>query len=144
MPDFSTLLSKPLDSIKRPPPLPAGTYMGTIKSYEALESKEKKTPYIRFNLNLVSPGQDIDPNDLNGIDLSKRQLRRDFFLTPDAEYRLKEFLESLGIDTKGRTFQSTLPDSLNQAVQIEVVQRLNQDEPTAPPFNDVKSVSGAK
>lgn len=143
MPDFSQLLSKPLDEVKRPPSLPAGIYYGTVHRYEVGESQNKKTPYVRFLFNLTFAGQDIDPKDLDGVDLSKKSLRRDFYITPDAEYRLKEFLESMKITTKGRTFQSTLPDSIGQAVKLEVVQRINKDAPTEPPFNEVKDCAGA-
>lgn len=143
MPDFANLLSKPLDEVKRPQAIPAGTYNAMIKSYEAAESKEKKTPYIRFHFTITGPGADVNAADLDGVDLSKKQLRRDFFITPDAEYRLKEFIESCHIDTRGRTFQSTLPDMVNQPVLLEVVQRLNKDRPTDPPFNDVADCKGA-
>jgi len=142
MPDFSQLLSKPLDEVKRPPALPAGTYYGTIKSYELGESSEKKTPYVRMHLTLSHAGEDVDQADLNGIDLNKKQLRADFYLTQDADWRLKEFLESCHIDTKGRTFQSSLPDCVNAPVQMYVTQRLNQRSPTDPPFNEVKILAG--
>ena len=50
MVDFSALLSKPADEIKRPPALPAGTYKGIIKTHKFDESSEKKTPYVRFDV----------------------------------------------------------------------------------------------
>lgn len=148
MANFSELLSKPLDDVKRPPTLPAGTYHGFIKSYEPGESSEKKTPYVRFNFTVTSAGDDIDPRDLTGedgrpIDLSKKQLRRDFYMTADAEYRLKEFLESMKIPTKGRTWASSLPETINQAVILDVIQRPNRDKPTDPPFAEVRDCRGA-
>jgi len=142
MANFSDLLSKPLDEVIRPPALPAGTYFGSVKNYELGESSEKKTPYVRFNFATSHAGPEIEPSDLEGVDLSKKQLRSDFYLTPDAEWRLKEFLESLGFDTKGRTFASLLPDTINSPVMMDVTQRLNQRNPTDPPFNEVRSVKG--
>lgn len=142
MPDFSQLLSKPLDDVKRPKVLPPGTYFGMVKSYELGESSEKKTPYVRINFALSHAGDDVDQAELTDIELGKRTPRTDFYLTPDADWRLKEFLESCHIDTKGRTFQSTLPDCVNSPVIIDMVQRINQQRPTDPPFNDIKSVKG--
>jgi hypothetical protein len=144
MPDFSSLLSKPVDDIKRPASLPAGTYFGTVKNFEVGESQEKKTPFVRFNFTLTHAGPDIDPADMAEVDLSKKQLRQDYYITPDAEYRLKEFLESMKIPSKGRTFQSMLPDAISQPVMLDVVQQLNQKDPTAPPYNNVRSCKGAQ
>jgi hypothetical protein len=141
-PDFRSLLQKPADEIKRPPVLPAGTYHGIVSKYEFLESKEKKTPFVRFSLGLRSAGEDVDAEEIKEVDLSTRQLRRDYFITEDALYRLKEFLESLGIAMSGRPLAECIPDALNQSVIIEVVQQLNPRDPTAPPFNDVKAIRG--
>lgn len=140
--DFSQLLSKPLDEVKRPPPLPAGTFYATVKNYEPGESKNKKTPFIRFNFTLTGPGPEHSAEDMQGVDLSKKALFRDYYLTPDADWRLKDFLSSMGIDTAGRTFASTLPESINQPVILDVAQRPNPEKPTDPPFNDVKDCKG--
>lgn len=141
MANFSDLLSKPLDDVARPPALPAGTYYGAIKNYELLESSEKKTPFVRFNCSISHAGDEVDPSDLVGIDLNKKSLRVDFYLTPDAEWRLKEFLEALGFDTKGRTFASILPDTVNSPIMMDVISRPNTRTPTDPPFNEVRSAS---
>jgi len=143
MPDFSQLLSKPLDEVKRPTALPQGTYFGSVKSYELGESSEKKTPFVKVHFTLSHAGDDVDQTELNGVDLAKRQLNTSFYLTPDADWRLKEFLESCKIDTRGRTFQSTLPDCINAPVMLDVVQRLNSRNPTDPPFSEVKTARGA-
>lgn len=139
--DFSKLLGKPLDSVERPKPLPAGTYYGSIKNFEPVEIGQNKTPAIRFNLSLASPGEDIDPNDLQGIDLSKRTMRKEYYLTPESEYRLKEFIASLGIQTAGRSFEETLPETLNQQVMIAVIQKSSQNGEEI--FNNVDSVKAA-
>lgn len=139
--DFSKLLSKPMDSVEKPKPLPAGTFLGVISKYEFGESKDKKTPYVRFFLNLTGPGPDIEASSVEGIDFSKKQLRRDYFLTDDAMYRLKDLLQSVGIPTAGRTFDESIPDTLNCQVIIEVTQRNNPTDPTQI-FNDVGNIKG--
>lgn len=140
--NFRDLLSKPLDTVERPKPLPAGTFHGAVKSYELKESNEKKTPFVEFTLTVQAPGEDVDSDELTGVDLSKKSLRARFFLTADAEYRLKEFIASLGIPTAGRSFGETLPETISQAVLIDVVQRQSPDGQEI--FNEVAKVRGPK
>jgi len=139
--DSRTLLQKPADEIKRPPVLPAGTYHGIVKSYEFKKSKEKQTPYVEVILGLQAPGDGIDPETVIGIDFSKKQLRKSYFLTEDAIYRLKEFLESCGHPTTSRTLGEVIPEMVNSPVLIEVTQRNSQDGSEI--FNDAGNVKGA-
>lgn len=139
--DFKSLLSKNMDEVKRPVPLPPGTYRGVVAKFEFKESQEKKTPFVRFMIQITAPGDDVagDPN-LAKIDLSKKQLRKDFYLTPDAEYRLKEFIDSCGIATKGQSFGVSIPNTQNAPVLIEVTQRPGQEDGEF--FNDIGSIKG--
>lgn len=144
-PDFTQLLKTNLDTVKRPPTLPAGTFHGRITKYEFGESKEKKTPYVRFHVQLLSPGADIaseDMQDADGtpIDISKRQLRQDFFLTQDSMYRIKEFMESCGISTSGRSLDITIPELLNAPVLVGVVQSNSRDGSEI--YNNIGSLKG--
>lgn len=140
--DFKSLLSKPVDAVEKPRPLPAGTYFGKIAKYEFLEAKnEKKTPYMRAHLALHSAADDVSSDDLRGIDITKKTLRRDFYLTDDALYRLKELIESCKIPTGGRTLSETIPDLLNAQVMVSVTQRSSQTGDEI--YNDVSSVVGA-
>jgi hypothetical protein len=143
MPDFRTLLSKPADQIEKPKPLPAGTYNGVISKFEFGESRDKKTPYVRFHFALQSAGDDVLANyadQLAKIDLAKKQLRRDFYITDDALYRLKDFAESCGQSTSGRTLNEVIPLLQNSAVLISVTQRNSDDGKDV--FNDVGEVKG--
>ena len=149
MANFDQLLNKPLDEVKRPPAMPPGTYFATVHMYEPTESMEKKTPGVKFTFNNLQPGPDIDPRDLvdadgTPINLATRQVSTTFWLTPDSEYRLKDFVESLGVNTKGRTWASVLPDTMQQAVILDIIQRPNKNRPTDPPFAEVREVKGAK
>ena len=55
------------------------------------------------------PSRELPDEDGNPIDFSKWTPARDFYLTDDAIYRLKDFLKSLGIPTDGRSFMETIP-----------------------------------
>src|SRR3974390_1161618 len=139
--DFKKLLSKNMDEVERPRPLAPGTYYGRIAKFSCDVSKERKTPYVRLFLSVTSAGEGVDLDSLNGVDLSKKQLRKDFYLTPDSEYRLKEFLKSCGIQVAGRSFESTLPESINSPVIIEVTQRAATDG-SGEFYNDVNALKG--
>jgi len=124
MPDFSQLLRKPAADIKRPPALPPGDYLGVIKSYELGDQNKNKTPYVRFQVGLMGWPDAVPEDERTGIDLSKKQLRRDFYLTDDADWRLKEFLESCGI--KFDNFETGVPEAIGAQVTVEVQQYMNQ------------------
>lgn len=139
MPDFSALLRKPAGEAKRPPPLPAGDYYGLVKSYEVGDNNRNKTPYVRFQVALTDwpdssedewshadPDGKVQAVTKADIDLSKRQMRKDFFFTEDALWRLDEFIRSCGIDPRGRSYEEILPEMVGQPMTVEVQQYLNQ------------------
>lgn len=132
MPDFTSLLSKPVADVKRPEALPAGIYPGVIKGYELGDQNKNKTPYVRFSLGLTGWPEGAEA--IEGVDLSHRSLRRDYFLTEDALWRLKDLMESLGI--KAATFADGLPETQGASVQIEVQQYMSQQ-------NDIGNQVGA-
>jgi hypothetical protein len=146
MPDFSKLLQKPVTSAERPKPKAPGTYHGVVSKYEYGESQQKKTPYVRFHLGSIAPGPEVDveENARNGIDLSKWAPVKDFFLTDDALYRLREFLESCKIPVEGRSFNETIPEAIGQAIQFEVVNTTSSKPgQEAQIYSNVGDISGA-
>lgn len=150
MPDFSQLLRKPAGQAVKPPALPAGDYPAIIKSHELGESQQKKTPYVRFHIGLMGWPDSIGESDrvmpgsdgsTHPIDLAKKQLRRDFFFTEDAMWRLDDFIRSLGIQAKGRTYEEVLPECVGAHVVASVKQSMNQN--TNDIFNEVDKLVGA-
>lgn len=135
MPDFSKYLKRPAGKAVRPSPLPVETYPGIIKSYEYGDQNKNKTPYVRFHLSLTGWPESVSENDrqqanadgvLEPIDLSKRRLRRDFFLTDEAYVRLDEFLRSCGIDlSDGPDYEVVIPQVVGCPVNVEVQQYLS-------------------
>jgi hypothetical protein len=145
--NFGALLQKPMDAVKRPTAKPPGTYFAKIKDYKFDESKKQKTPYVRFALTNVTAGPDVDASmlvDAEGapIDLSKWSPNKDYYLTDEALYRLKDLIESLDINTKGRQFSEVLPELKGLPVQIVVTQRPSDDGTEM--YNDIGEMSGVK
>lgn len=126
--DFRNLLKTKAEDAKRPPAWPAGHYYGRLGKYTLGDQNKNNTPYVRFPVQPTSAGDDVDPAELvnedgTPIDLTKRQFRQDFFLTDDAKYRLREFIETLGIDIAGREFDELLPECVNADVIFELTQQ---------------------
>ena len=117
--DFGKLLNVQVDSVERPKPFPVGSYDALVMGHEAKESAQKETPFIRFQVKLMAPREDVDAEEFEnagGMEklTARNAMRYDFYLTPDAYYRLREFLENgLGLQCAGRTFDAVLPETDN-------------------------------
>jgi hypothetical protein len=132
--NFKELLSKPMDSVKKPMTKPVGTYFGTVKEYKFDESAKKKTPYCRVTVAGVTPGPDVTIEAVGEYSaeevmsaIQKWTPGVDFYLSDDAMYRLKEFIESCGINGTGKGFDETIPELRGKPVQFEVTQRPGED-----------------
>ena len=123
MVDLSSLLSKEVEKTERPKPLPVGTYEMLIGTHKFGESEKKKTPFVEFALSFVSPGVGVDLDALKEVEiqkpLSERTEQQRFYMTDGAMYRLKEFLEELGLEIgSGRTYQDVIPETRGQLVDV--------------------------
>lgn len=100
--DPAALLSKPLSDIKRPPPMATGSFVAIATNKEFGKTKPQDgsegTPFVSFEETLQEALPDVDADALklalDGNPLSERKLKLDFYLTPNAVYRLKEFGEN--------------------------------------------------
>ena len=126
MVDFSQLLRKPAGEAKRPKALPIGDYQGMIRSHEVGDQNRNRTPYVRFGLVLTEWPDTIGPDDRVDIDLGRRTLRKDFYLTEESMWRLDRFIKSCGIDPQSRTYEEILPQLIGQPVVVQVQHFLNQ------------------
>jgi len=112
--NITDILDMPSSSIERPKPIPQGTYVSQVMGqFREDKSTKKQTRYHEYTLKLVKPatnGQDepldVDMEDLARAltkasgeiaELSARTLRHTLYITPDALWRYKEFLDHLGI-----------------------------------------------
>ena len=139
--DFRTLLSTPTDTIKAPKPLPPGTYRGMITQRTFDKSKQKETPFVRFDVKVASAEADVPQEDLEGIDVSAKTLRKDYYLTPDASFRIVELAKSCGHNASGRSLGELIEDlASNTPFLLEVTQRPSQDGETF--FYDIAKMRG--
>lgn len=119
---FKDLLSKKADDAKPPVAYPAGHYYGKLGKYSLGDNNRNKTPYVRYVVTATGLGDDIDQEEFStlGLKLGEKQFRLDFFLTPDSEYRLTEFMQSIGLDTAGRSFAELLPETVGADILFEL------------------------
>lgn len=135
---FRELLGQATDQVERPRPLADGHYLGRIASHEFGLSRQKQTPYVRFILIPEEETADVEAGANNGMNLGTRELRKDYFITPAALYRLSDMLDAvLGKET-GRSFDERIPETRDQRVMIGVGHRSNEDGSET--FNEVTTI----
>lgn len=127
--NFEALLSQNTDEVEKPKPLPAGTYQMAVKEHAFDTSSKKGTPYVRFQLTPVAPGEDVDQELLAQVNnWNQRSMKVDFYLTQDAVWRLKDFLEACGINTSGRTFAELIPETAGAFVSAFVKHEISGED----------------
>jgi len=104
--NFASILDKPASEVEKPKPLAAGTYLAVVKGMpEQGASAQKKTPYVEFTLGFLSAEDDVDPDELKEAlgetKLGDKTIKNTFYLTENSLWRLKDWLEALGMDVAG-------------------------------------------
>jgi hypothetical protein len=148
--NFKDLLSVPVTSAEKPKPRPAGQYFGMISAFKFDESKNQKTPLCRLTFKNIQPGQGIS-NDANLMErlrasggTDKWSPFKDYYLTPDALYRMRGLLESCKIRVEGRSFAESIPELMNQPIVFEVTEESYEDKEGATSItNRIGEVRGA-
>lgn len=144
--DFKELLAKNMDQVERPKAWPAGHYFGKLGKFTLDDRNRNNTPYARFAIQATSADDDVDAEALNealkGKPISERNFRKDFFLTDEAEYRLKEMMESIGINVSGRSIGECLPECPGADIHFELTMEPSQDGKDY--INNVGTITGVQ
>lgn len=107
-PNMSSILDRQSSEIERPKPLPVGSYICTVKGLpEFGQSSKKKTDQVVFTLVPTGTLDDVDDEDLQAALLRKDGKNRllgdltisaTYYITEDAVWRLKKFLDDCEIE----------------------------------------------
>lgn len=136
--NFRELLGQATDAVERPRPLADGHYLGYIANHEFGLSRQKQTPYVRFIIVPEEATADVEEGANNGLTLGQRELRKDYFITPAALYRLSDMLDAvLGKET-GRSFDERIPETRDARVMIGIGHRSNEDGSET--YNEVMTI----
>jgi hypothetical protein len=131
------LLALPTDdpSIHAPQGLPNGHYVVEILSHEWRKiNNDRQTDYLRYSIGRLEPTADVT-EDTSGFDFGRIELRADFFITPDAIYRLRDAMNNVLGAQPGRSFDERIPEMVGARIQVLVTRDLRDGKPTG--FNSV-------
>lgn len=143
MVDFRQLLSTNIENIEAPKPLPTGTWTGQILSRKFDESRSRKTPFVAFTIGNLQPGDDVDAEEVQQVkDLGKKTIIATFYLSPDAQFRIKDLIESCGYAKPGMSLAEGVEELVNAQVMLTIAHRPSEDGKTV--YIDVKDVKGAE
>lgn len=132
--NFNELLGVQVQSVERPKNFPQGSYSAIVVSHEMGKSSRKETPYVRFPIKLLGPGDDVDEDLFEGAGgmealNNRKPLSKDFYLTKDAIYRLREFLEDcLDLSCSGKNFDEVIPETTNRPLTVVISHRAGEKE----------------
>lgn len=135
---FRELLTQSTDAVERPRALADGHYIGRIANHEFGTSRQKQTPFVRFILVPEEATEDVDASANDGIELSRRELRKDYFITPNALYRLSDMLDATLGKESGRSFDERIPETRDARVMFGVTHRASEDG--ADVYNEITTI----
>lgn len=132
---LQSILDRPASEIARPKPIPAGTYTCVVRKFEHGKSSKKGTEFVEFTLVPVTAGPEIDQAELDfaltkpsgeKILLKDRTLRHTCYITEDAAWRLKKFLNDCGVED-GTSLGAMINQCINASVLV-TVKHTNSDD----------------
>jgi hypothetical protein len=117
---ITSILDRSPASIKRPKPLPPGTYLTVVRGLPRYDkSSKKQTEFVEFTLVIQKPADDVNPEDLAAMGgCIGKEIKATYYLTDDAVYRLKDFLEHCDFDVDSD--EATLREMSEQAAGSQV------------------------
>lgn len=132
MVDVAAILDKQTDEIKRPKPAPTGVYEAIIQSYRFDESSKKKTPFVEFEIKLLSVRGEVDDDLLETAggmsEVGKKGYSATYYLTDNAAFMLKDYLiDVLGMNGSGRTIGEMLPETVNAKMLVTIIHKTSED-----------------
>lgn len=136
--NFAAILDTAPTSVERPKPLPAGTYVAQVKGLPKCDkSAKKETDYAEFTMQMVEARDDVDADELAAaltkssgetVALGEKIMRLTYYLTSDAMWRLKKFLEDLGMDIDAyESFTAAINDAPGQQCLVTVKHAASAD-----------------
>lgn len=152
MSNFASILDRPSTEIERPKPLPQGTYSCVVNGLPRYDkSSKKQTDFVEFTLKVLASGEDVDQDDLNAWmqkpdgttrSLADASIRATYYLTEDAAWRLKKFLEDLGTTDDDGSLRQRIEAAPGRQVNVFMKHRASDDGSTT--FAEIGSTAPAE
>lgn len=128
--NFSDVLNKKLDTIEKPKPLPIGTYYALINGAPEIKPRgQNNTLSAEFKFKILQPDEDVNADDLEAAGGLKkeREMRFTLWLTEDALWRAKQFVENCGVDDTNMSLSQALQSCVGCQVKVKVKHVPSQD-----------------
>lgn len=134
-PSMQDILDTPMSSIEPPKPIPTGVYTAMVVGHANEDTASTGTRFVQFTLQLQSFENDDEEaseelqealTKLDGtiMPLSDKTIQSErYYLTDASLYRLRKFLNDLGIDNTGNVREALL-EVPGKMVMITVVHRV--------------------
>lgn len=152
MSNFASILDRPSTEIERPKPLPQGTYSTVVNGLPRYDkSSKKQTEFVEFTLKVLAAGEDVDEDDLKAWmqkpdgttrSLADASIRATYYLTEDAAWRLKKFLEDLGTTDEDGSLRQRIEMAPGRQVNVFMKHRASEDGSTT--FAEIGSTAPAE
>lgn len=144
MANFQDILNQKAADVEAPVPLPIGTYLGVVDGLpEFSKIGTKQTDCVNFKCKLMQAQPDVDQAQmleaLKGKALSDRYLTVRQFITEDAKWRLRKFLEDCGLELGTKSLGELIPEAAGRQVLLSVGHRPSEDGTQI--FMDVKGTA---
>lgn len=127
MASMSNILDRPASEIKAPPPIPVGTYLCVVKGLPRYDKSRKQTDFIEFTAEIQSPLDDVDKEELAKIEggIRGKSIKLTYYLTEDAAWRLKKFLEDCGFDmnAEGVSMRNVAEQAAGSSIYVTMRQK---------------------
>lgn len=125
---FGSILDRAPTEFERPKPLPVGSYTCVVKGLPRHDvSSKKKTEFVEFTLQPLSAGEDVDQDELKAMGgYANKTIRATFYTTEDATWRLRKFLEDLGIE-EGDSLRAMIDETPNKQIIAYIKHRASED-----------------
>lgn len=128
MSDLDSLLNTSTSDIKAPQGLPAGSYKLRVGQHSFDESSQKKTPFVEFACTPVEAGEDVDEEELEEIsNWREKTIKARFYLSPNAQFMLVNFLKACGVETDGKKLKELIPEVQGCEVWAKITKQAMQD-----------------
>lgn len=151
MPNFSEILSKPVESVEKPKPKPVGTYIGSVVGMpvdKTVKVQGEERGILEFKLKISAAYEGVDADQLADVgDVTSWPpfIYSVWYDTPEGEFQLKNFLTTtLDIDgAGGKSFGELIAQAPGKQLLVTLKHRPYQDKNTreAEIATDVGSVA---
>lgn len=129
-PNFGAILDRPSAEVERPKALPVGSYVALIQGQPRYgESSKKKTEQVEFDLKLLQAMDDVDEDDLREAltrkdgstkTLGDIKMKVTYYLTEDALWRLKDFLNHAQVEEGDLSLRQRITEAPGHQVGIVI------------------------